>query len=363
METVPLPDQLIPSPSRLAKKPGKPCFEDFQPSTPSFQPTDISICKCTCFLQGQGAVVTAAENIWALIRLGSYGIGTFSRGIPSHHHIPSLNELQHMSRKRKSMGSGISTVLDKWMKRIRLHQQWVDEQKSGSQTELERDVTDTFDISESVDFEDSKSQDVSDRESVDEDGDQGVDEEYEYKSFLTRLRTVQKKDPYVLDEYLQLGAEETFYLVSEVKVLSVVTMEGVELCVKDLWLHFSKQNYSFPIRYAAYRHFRIGNWVPKSGLKYGVDFLLYKDGPVFYHSSYAVLVREQGQRQNRLKWKDVISLNRVSEAAGKDLLVCDVTIPSDLEVEEGVLRGVDQMTITDTVVKRWVPERDRDMSQ
>lgn len=336
--------QLNPQPSRLIKKPGNPCFEDFQPSNPSFQPTNLSICKCTGFLQGQGVVVTATQHIWALIKLGSYGKGIFSRSVPCHHHIPSHNELKQLSRKRKSSGIANDRVLEKWTKRIKLHSQWRGEHESVGRIETQKDVMGAL-----LGFSDSE-----------DGGVKGDDGEDGYKAFLTRLKSIWKTDPYVLDEYLQLGAEETFYLVDEVNALVVTNIEGVEFALKDLWLHFSEQNPSFPVRYAAYRHFRIGNWVPKSGLKFGVDFLLYKEGPLFYHSNYAVVVRKV-QGGSNLKWKEVTTMNRASEAARKDLLVCDVTRPPALEVDEIYPAHIDQMTVTDTVVKRWIPKQDRDM--
>lgn len=346
--STPTPDQLVPQPPRLNKKPGKLGFKDFQPSNPTFQPTDICKFKCTGILQGQGAVVTIAQDIWALIRLGSYGKGTFSRSVPCHHRIPSISELKQMSMKRKCSGTSTDVVLEKWTKRIKLHSQWMADKESAGEieSESEQDVTDTvLELSESVSRGRSEVCDG-------------------FEELITKLKTIQRKDPYVLDEYLQLGAEETFYLVGEVKVLIIVTIDGVELAPKDLWLYFGEQNHSFPIRYAAYKHFRVGNWVPKSGLKFGVDFLLYREGPLFYHSAYSVVVREnEEQGGSGLKWKEVITLNRVSEAAGKDLLLCDVTRPPCLEVENSLMEPacIDQMTVTDTVVKWWVPKRDREM--
>ncbi len=38
--------------------------------------------------------------------------------------------------------------------------------------------------------------------------------------------------------------------------------------------------------YAAYHHFRNNGWVVKSGLKYGTNFVLYKDSPSHYHAEY-----------------------------------------------------------------------------
>jgi tRNA-splicing endonuclease subunit Sen2 len=43
----------------------------------------------------------------------------------------------------------------------------------------------------------------------------------------------------------------------------------------------------FLIYYVVYHHFRSLGWVVKGGLKFCVDYLLYKRGPVFHHAECA----------------------------------------------------------------------------
>jgi tRNA-intron lyase len=45
----------------------------------------------------------------------------------------------------------------------------------------------------------------------------------------------------------------------------------------------------FPISYFVYKYYRSVGWVPKNGLKFGGDFVLYRVGPEHYHSQYALL--------------------------------------------------------------------------
>lgn len=42
----------------------------------------------------------------------------------------------------------------------------------------------------------------------------------------------------------------------------------------------------FLIHYAAYHYYRSHGWVVKGGIKFCVDYLLYKRGPVFQHAEY-----------------------------------------------------------------------------
>lgn len=48
-----------------------------------------------------------------------------------------------------------------------------------------------------------------------------------------------------------------------------------------LQLHFDNP---FLIHYVAYHHYRSLGWVVKGGIKFCVDYLLYKRGPVFSHA-------------------------------------------------------------------------------
>lgn len=190
------------------------------------------------------------------------------------------------------------------------------------------------------------------------------------------------EDPYPIAEYLQLGAEEAYYLATKLKVLKVIRSK--ELTDAELWTHFAQLNTSFPTQYAAYAHYRAGNWVPKSGLKFGTDFTLYKDNPSSYHSSFTVVVKDEGgwgkeeegpggqgreegagcnKDRDLLTWSEVIAQNRVSESSGKDLLICHVSKCEQTGEPDfkGAANFMEQLNIEDVLVQRWVPEQDREM--
>ena len=196
----------------------------------------------------------------------------------------------------------------------------------------------------------------------------------------------------LIAEPLCLSSEEAFYLAAETDRLAVHTPTDTTRCLtaEELWQHLCSNNHRLPFTYTAYRHYHRRGWVAKSGIKFGVDFVLYKDGPEFYHSSYAVLVCEQigressraecgegglgqgeGERQlapeeaegyfEGLRWMDTIAHCRVSESTAKDLVVCHVTPPSGCG-ETRLLSSptcVEHMSISETLVARWLPDRDR----
>lgn len=55
----------------------------------------------------------------------------------------------------------------------------------------------------------------------------------------------------------------------------------------------------FLVNYAAYHYYRSLGWVVKGGIKFCVDLLLYKRGPVFHHAEY-VACRASGKHHNQL---------------------------------------------------------------
>ena len=94
---------------------------------------------------------------------------------------------------------------------------------------------------------------------------------------------------------LQLTLEEGFYLAFETYSIQIQIDDKV-LSSDGAWERFclSKKNFSY--YYAAYRHFRRIGWIPKSGVKYGVDYILYPSstmllGRKHVHAPYSVIVR------------------------------------------------------------------------
>ena len=98
-----------------------------------------------------------------------------------------------------------------------------------------------------------------------------------HHDFIQRIKELRKTDPFQVNEHLQFSSEEATYLSVELDVLQVLTLDKRLVNTKTLWLLFWGINGCFVEQYTAYQYYRNKGWVPKSGLKFGVDFLLYKD--------------------------------------------------------------------------------------
>ncbi|KAK2144846.1 hypothetical protein LSH36_725g00036 [Paralvinella palmiformis] len=191
----------------------------------------------------------------------------------------------------------------------------------------------------------------------------------------TRLawRPVVKVDPYEVREHLQLSMEEAFFLSYALGCLILYDENKVALSLEAMWQIFCKKDDRFLVRYVVYHNFRSKGWVPKSGLKYGTDFVLYKQGPAFYHSTYSVLVRhlsgdrlmERHQGMARTTtWTSLSALNRITEQVSKDLMICYVMEPEDITTNEIMSPDcISRYRIQEVVVKRMMSKQERDNTE
>ena len=192
-------------------------------------------------------------------------------------------------------------------------------------------------------------------------------------------------------EHLQLLPEEALFLTfafGALKVIDSATQEAID--PKDL-LSLLRQNSYFPprlssqnlepddpflIHYAAYHHFRSLGWVPRAGIKFGVDWLLYTRGPVFDHAEYGVLVlpsysdpywKSVGKQAPQRSWHWLMGVNRVLSKVFKSVLLVYVEVPprstcleQDGSPRDGLAELLKKYRIREQLVKRWSLNRNRD---
>ncbi|XP_071491850.1 uncharacterized protein [Diadema antillarum] len=177
---------------------------------------------------------------------------------------------------------------------------------------------------------------------------------------------VRHKDPYPIYEYLQLSYEEAFFLSYGLGCLSVEDANKKQLDLSEMWRMFSRLQPSFVPNYIVYHYFRSKGWVPKTGLKFGADFIIYKKGPPFYHASYCAyvtMVNEEDVEQGgitKMNWTSLIGMDRVIENASKELMFCFVIKPSSLSKRDLESPAcIPHFRVQEMLLKRWVPSRER----
>ncbi|XP_060127450.1 tRNA-splicing endonuclease subunit Sen2 isoform X3 [Zootoca vivipara] len=139
----------------------------------------------------------------------------------------------------------------------------------------------------------------------------------------------------------------------------------VPLSILKLWEVFSEAQPKFKATYMAYHYFRSKGWVPKVGLKYGTDLLLYRKGPPFYHASYSVIVELvnndfEGSPHRPFSWKSLSGLNRTTANVSKELMFCYLIQPSDMTAKEMLSpECLKRIKVQELILNRWVSSHER----
>ena len=99
----------------------------------------------------------------------------------------------------------------------------------------------------------------------------------------------------------------------------------------------------------------------KTGEKFGCDFLLYKEGPPFYHAQYSVRIIPPHER---ITWQFIAGLNRVTESAGKELLLAQITENNQESSESkpnqtSVKEKLRNIRVREVLLRRWVTSQER----
>lgn len=189
-------------------------------------------------------------------------------------------------------------------------------------------------------------------------------------------------------EHLQLTQEEAFFLSFSVGALKVSDpYSGLELSTTSMLRLFRQHSYypartgpdddlmpddGFLVNYAVYHHFRSLGWVPRPGIKFAVDWLLYTRGPVFDHAEFGLIVipsytdawwKQNGAPRQHRDWQWLHSVVRVLSHATKSLVLIYVDIPPppkfDAAMEHGLTEVFGLYKVREVLVKRWSSNRNR----
>jgi len=190
-------------------------------------------------------------------------------------------------------------------------------------------------------------------------------------------------------EHLQLTLQEAFFLLWNLDCLSVLDphMQTV-MSLQNIWIAFQMAHLPpvpnqalqfdnpFLVNYMVYHHYRSLGWVVKGGIKFCVDYLLYKRGPVFNHAEFALVVcpvyedpEDQTssvfdlENSSPFPWSWLSTINRVNSQVQKTLVLSYVTIPARSRLSSDVLNSpacLQHYSVREVVLRRFIPARMRD---
>ncbi|KAF9445968.1 hypothetical protein P691DRAFT_777199 [Macrolepiota fuliginosa MF-IS2] len=215
------------------------------------------------------------------------------------------------------------------------------------------------------------------------------------------LTDEEDQDPLIDVEHLQLTLQESFFLLWTLECLTVLDPHTLEpMSLQQIWTSFQlthlpslpssspapslllpsarplQLDNPFLIHYIVYHHYRSLGWVIKGGIKFCVDYLLYKRGPVFSHAEFALVVcpvyedpADQAQSTFNLEnaspfpWSWLSTINRVNSQVQKTLVLVYVTIPARSRVSSDILSTpacLAYYSIREVILRRFIPARMRD---
>ncbi|OJT02873.1 hypothetical protein TRAPUB_6543 [Trametes pubescens] len=201
----------------------------------------------------------------------------------------------------------------------------------------------------------------------------------------------EEEEPLENVEHLQLTLQETWFLVWNLDCLTVLdsqthepltlqqiwrAVQDVHCIPRDLPVYVDRFDNPFLVNYAAYHYYRALGWIVKGGIKFCVDYLLYKRGPVFHHAEFAVVVipvyEDPADQEsspfnlpnaNTFSWTWLSTVNRVNSQVQKTLILTYVTIPARSRISPELLSSpacLAHYTVRDVVLRRFIPARMRD---
>jgi len=129
------------------------------------------------------------------------------------------------------------------------------------------------------------------------------------------------------------------------------------------------------VQYASYHHFRSRGWVVRSGLLYGIDWVLYQRHPAHAHSDYGVIVvplpgpppRGGGEGEGvpppggaaaPPAWTDAGIAHRLLGQVSKELLL--LYVRPEAGVDWGSPEGcLGRLAVEERLMHRWAPATTR----
>uniref|UniRef100_A0A336L6J9 tRNA-intron lyase n=1 Tax=Culicoides sonorensis TaxID=179676 RepID=A0A336L6J9_CULSO len=158
-----------------------------------------------------------------------------------------------------------------------------------------------------------------------------------------------------VNENLSLFLEEAFFLNFSLKILKILDEVGNEIGSDDFLLKCINVKPDFVSCFVSYHYFRAKNWVVKSGINFGSDFLLYKLGPQFYHSQYMVKVKKSKGHSEKFPSKELLGWYRISETSKKECLLIDVIFPQNITNPIELIRNLSNFKVDVVTFKRYNP--------
>eukprot|EP00871_Galdieria_phlegrea_P004706 jgi/Galph1/5236/GphlegSOOS_G3871.1 len=172
------------------------------------------------------------------------------------------------------------------------------------------------------------------------------------------------------EEHLQLFLWEAFYasfVLNRLRIFDWNDSSKELVDANTTYQHFCRLVPDFPFLLAVYSYYRQKGWSPHSGLKYGVDFVLYHDWVENHvHSPFCVLLHVHSNNRDdsvplEKSWCSLQNRLRLAKQVAKQLVIVQVKIPEWLSEEDlfSTWENFKSLEILELVVERWTAANKR----
>jgi len=118
----------------------------------------------------------------------------------------------------------------------------------------------------------------------------------------------------------ELSLIEAYYLLNTEIITIFDVKEKKHLSSKEFYEIAKKIHHKFEDKYVIYKDLREKGFVPRPGLKFGADFVVYRKGPGLEHSSFIVHVRPQ---ESKITAIDMVRAGRLATSVRKKFVIAN----------------------------------------
>ncbi|MFX1488897.1 MAG: tRNA-intron lyase [Promethearchaeota archaeon] len=118
----------------------------------------------------------------------------------------------------------------------------------------------------------------------------------------------------------ELSLIEAYYLLEKDEITIYDVKEKRELNVKEFFTIAKKIHHKFEEKYTIYKDLREKKYIPRPGLKFGADFVVYRKGPGLEHSLFMVHVLPHDSEITAI---DMVRAGRLATSVRKKFVIAN----------------------------------------
>ena len=118
----------------------------------------------------------------------------------------------------------------------------------------------------------------------------------------------------------ELSLIEAYYLLEREEITIFDVKKNKELTVKEFYEIAKKIHHKFEEKYTIYKDLREKKYIPRPGLKFGADFVVYRKGPGLEHSLFMVHVLPHDSEITAI---DMVRAGRLATSVRKKFVIAN----------------------------------------